>query len=541
MQLNQLIRDQWHGGQLLAFSGLDGSTDFYKGITARTAVDAPAIDIKLPGSCRIKFAAVEKVFMGGDFFELQTAGGEVRGVFLDAHHLLLEGACEIGESGVEIRSQRDGKRVLLGSAGSFDPSLLQADLAAALAARKQWLKALLVPAGLPPRTARTLAKALSQMKTQVYTPEGRIRRRFTTPDRWPHRAMWLWDSVFHAIGWRHIHPALAREMIDAVMDVQGEDGFIPHANDPVRSSDVTQPPVLALGVKLVNEVDPQPGWIEQVYPKLCAYIEWDFAHRDSDGWGLVEWAIEADPNCRSGESGMDNSSRFDRANRLDAVDFNAFLSLECQILSEFARELGRQAEAENWREKHLKLNRLINERLWSEKEKFYLDFDLDKGQPSPVLASVGFLPLICGAASAEQARMLADHLANPSMFGTPFRIASIAARDTLNYQKDMWRGPVWININWLIAYGFEKAGLPEIASALRGETMKEIERSCERFGTLFEYFDDRREIDPPALLRKGCCAPEVSPYHQVIHDYGWTATLYVDLVFSNGDGRERAG
>ncbi len=137
--------------------------------------------------------------------------------------------------------------------------------------------------------------------------------------------------------------------------------------------------------------------------------------------------------------------------------------------------------------------------------------------------------------------MLADHLANPAMFGTPFRIASIAARDTGNYQKDMWRGPVWININWLIAYGFEKAGLPEIASALRAETMKEIEQSCDRFGTLFEYFDDRREIDPPALLRKGSCAPEVSPYHQVIHDYGWTATLYVDLVFSAYDERARAG
>ncbi len=371
------------------------------------------------------------------------------------------------------------------------------------------------------------------MKTQVYTPEGRIRRRFTTPDRWPHRAMWLWDSVFHAIGWRHIHPALAREMIDAVMDIQAEDGFIAHANNPHHSSDVTQPPVLALGVKLVNDIDPQPAWIEQVYPKLCAYIEWDLTHRDSDGLGLVEWAIEADPNCRSGESGMDNSSRFDRANRLDAVDFNAFLSLECQILSGFAQALGRGTEAQTWQERHHKLNRLINERLWSEKEKFYLDFDLDRSQPSPVLASVGFLPLICGAASAEQARMLADHLANPAMFATPFRIASIAVKDTFNYQKDMWRGPVWINVNWLIAYGFEMAGMPETARALRLETMQEIEQICERYGTLFEYFDDRREIDPPALLRKGSCAPAVSPYHQVIHDYGWTATLYVDLVYSN--------
>ncbi len=532
MKLEHLIRDQWHGGQLLAFSGLDGPTDFFEGITARTAVDSPAIDIKLPGPCRIKLASMEKVLLGGDFFELQTAVGTVSGAFLDAYHLLLEGPCEISECGPQIRFLMDGNRCLLGSAAKFEASLLQADLAAAMEARKQWLQALPVPNGLAAQTASTLAKALSQMKTQVYTPEGRMRRRFTTPDRWPHRAMWLWDSVFHAIGWRHIHPALAREMIEAVMDVQGEDGFIPHANNPHQSSDVTQPPVLALGVQLVNEVDPQPAWIEQVYPKLCAYIEWDFAHRDSDGLGLVEWAIEADPNCRSGESGMDNSSRFDRANRLDAVDFNAFLSLECQILSGFARDLGRLAEAQEWQEKHNKLNRLINDRLWSEKEKFYLDYDLDRSQPSPVLASVGFLPLICGATSPDQARSLADHLANPSMFGTPFRVASIAVKDGSNYQKDMWRGPVWININWLIAYGFEKAGMPEVAGALRAETMKEIENTCDRFGTLFEYFDDRREIDPPALLRKGSCAPESSPYHQVIHDYGWTATLYVDLVLS---------
>ena len=534
MKLSSLVRDQWHGGQLLAFSGLDGPTDFYEGLTARTAVDSPAIDIKLPGPCRIQFGAVEKVFLGGDFFDLHTAGGEVRGAFLDAHHLLLEGAAEISGCGAEIGSLVEGKRILLGSKKNFNPNLIRSDLAAALDARVQWLKGLPVPEGLPSRTERTLAKALSQMKTQVYTPQGRMRRRFTTPDRWPHRAMWLWDSVFHAIGWRHIHPALAREMIEAVLDVQGEDGFIPHANDPVRSSDVTQPPVLALGVKLVNEVDPQPAWIEQVYPKLCAYIEWDLAHRDSDGLGLLEWSIEADPNCRSGESGMDNSSRFDQANRLDAVDFNAFLSLECQILSGFARDLGRHAEAKVWRERHERLNHLINDRLWSVKEKFYLDFDLDRGKPSPVLASVGFLPLICEAVSTDRARVLADHLANPAMFGTPFRVASIAVKDTLNYQKDMWRGPVWINVNWLIAYGFEKAGLRDIAGSLRAETMKEIEDSCERFGTMFEYFDDRREIDPPALLRKGSCSPEVSPYRQVIHDYGWTATLYVDLVLDRG-------
>ena len=112
------------------------------------------------------------------------------------------------------------------------------------------------------------------------------------------------------------------------------------------------------------------------------------------------------------------------------------------------------------------------------------------------------------------------------------RVASIAAKDTLHYAKDMWRGPVWINLNWLVAYGFERAGLTATAADLRAETITEIETMCTRYGTFFEFYDDRREADPPALKRKGRCAPEISPYHQVFHDYGWTATLYVDMLLA---------
>jgi putative isomerase len=536
MDLAHLVRSQWYGGQLLAFSGIDGSTDFFEGLVARTAPDAPAIDLKFPAACRIQFATPRQVLLAGDFFELQTEAGPVRGAFLDAYHLLLSGPAEISRVDPGIAIQRETGRTLLGSAAHFNPALVASDLDAAIAARKHWLEGLPFPSGLSAGTAQTLAKALSLMKTQVYTPEGRISHRFTTPDRWPHRGMWLWDSVFHAIGWRHLDPALAREMIEAVLDAQQPDGFIPHTSNPRTFSAVTQPPVLALGVSLVNAVDPQPEWVARVYPSLCAYINWDLTHRDSDGAGLAEWFIEADVNCRSGESGMDNSPRFDSANQLDAVDFNSFLALECSILAEFARQLGRSREAVAWEQRHKHLCDLLNARLWSEQQQFYLDFDLKRGLPSPVLASTGFLPLISGAASPRQAQALARQLEDPAAFKTAFRVASIAAKDSAHYAKDMWRGPVWVNVNWLIAYGFERSGLPEVAAALRAETTAEIERYFERFGTLFEFYDDRREVEPPALLRKGRCAPEISPYHQVFHDYGWTATLYVDMVIVQAQG-----
>jgi len=94
----------------------------------------------------------------------------------------------------------------------------------------------------------------------------------------------------------------------------------------------------------------------------------------------------------------------------------------------------------------------------------------------------------------------------------------------------MWRGPVWININWLVALGLERCGYPEEARELFEDTVRMEEAMYGKYGTFFEFYDDRGECDPPELLRKGRCAPEESPYHQAFFDYGWAATLFIDMA-----------
>lgn len=538
--IDDLIRRNWCTGRLLAFSAIDGQTDYKHGITVRTTCTSsrPGLDVVLPGRCSIRFPGTLQVenCVTGDCFIADSPRGVVRGALLDAYHLLIEGPCEILAAEESIDHRSAGARTLIGSASHFSPDRIHDNLDDAIRDREAWLQQQNSVPNLSETVHRTLAKMLSLMKTQVFSPEGRIRHYWSTPDRWPHRNMWLWDSVFHAIGWRHVNPDLARNMISAVVDTQRGDGFIAHMMTPAAVSKITQPPVLALGVKLVNDLCPDPEWVEALYPGLCAYADWDLAHRDSDGSGLVEWAIAGDPNCRSGESGMDNSPRFDTATQLDAVDFNSFLALECEILASFAEQLELDEDADKRKTLHQKLCSLIRNRLWSEEYGFFVDYDVNRQEQSSVLASSGFLPLICGAASNKQAAQLASHLQDPKMFGSAFPVPSIAVSDTDHYSKDMWRGPTWININWLIAYGFDRYGMHDIAAALRHRTTGEIEKYCEEFGVSFEFYDDRCEVSPPELLRKGKCAPEDSPYHHVFYDYGWTATLYVDMIRSRGNG-----
>lgn len=529
----------WSGGQLLAFSGIDGSTDYNNCLVARIAFAGSGLDVVHPAAGAIRFhdAPPERAFVCGDAFRISAAGSEISGAFLDTYHLLLEGKCEVTGEGLE--SIREGKRTLIAPRGRLDRTRLSTALSGAFAERTAWLRQLELPAGVSSVTQRALAKAASQMKTQIYALEGGIRRRWSTPDRWPHRAMWLWDSVFHAVGWRHFDLPLARDLISAVLDRQRGDGMVPHALRPDGASAITQPPVLAFGAALLEEQAPDLDWVRDLYPKLEAYLEWDFANRDSDGYGLVEWAIETNVNCRSGESGMDNSPRFDRCDRLDAVDFNSFLACECEAMAGFSRRLGKAAAAARWEARRERLCGLINARLWDEEAGFYLDFDLDGGARQPLYTCVGFLPLLCGAASPKQARRLAEKLRDPRYFATPLPVPSVAAVHAADYAKDMWRGPVWINMNWLIARGLTRYGLHDEARTLLSRTMAELESQYEKYGSFFEFYDCEKMLDPPRLLRKGKCAPEVSPYHQVFFDYGWTATLYVDMVFAASQGERR--
>ncbi len=532
MQLDDVL-NIWGPGQILSFSGIDGTTDYDEGIIARTSFSNTGIELKTPGKGNICFSDSKPEFtlLAGDFFVIKFSDKTIKFAFIDAYHILIEGECSINNMDDSYEILQKDNKTLIGRKTKFNTSFITANIDTVISNRQQWLKNITILESLSSSTTKTLAKALSMMKNQVYTPEGQIKTRWTSPDKWPHKMMWLWDSVFHAIGIRHIDPELAKDAINAVLSTQHKNGMISHCMCTTTSSKITQPPVLAFGVKLVNEMLNGNNWIKEVYPKLCRYIQWDIDNRDTDGSSLVEWDIEDNKVCRSGESGMDNSPRFDSATQLDATDFNSFLALECEILAEFADALCFQNEKAYWEQKHTTICNAINSILWNEDSQFYVDFDLSTQKQSPILASSGFLPLICGAPSPAQASALVEHLNNPKTFKTPLPVPSISQCSKPFYSKDMWRGPVWININWLIAYGLARYGFKKEADKLLKQTTDAIEKEYNCFGTIFEFYDDQNEATPPALLRKGTNV-NGSSYNQVIHDYGWSATLYTDIIYS---------
>lgn len=554
--------DIWGDGVLFAFSGIDGQTCWEHSLVGSTRVDPPGIVFPFQ---KALLNLTEGAHLGevrlaaGDAADLDLVAGDgrvsrLRLVYLDSGCLVGEGgaalapalkstvessACRPANMALAVRRAEGRVRFALAlstcccraEARERAEAALDADLDAAWAARVAFFDRLPPPVESEARLARLYAKACAVLKVNAMTAEGRIAHRWTTPDRWPHRDMWLWDSAFHAPAYAHLDPAWGQDALLAVLDMQHPDGFVAHQMRPHWTSGITQPPVLAWACWEVYRITGDRAFLEAVYAPLCRYLEWDRRHRDWNGNGLLGWQIDGSRLCRSGESGMDNSPRFDPDGPWDNVDFCAYAVSDMRCLAQIGRELGRAGEAAAWDTRAAEMGAQVNALLWDEETGFYYDRHVDGGLLR-LRCNAGFLPLFAGVPSKTQAARLVEHLIDPASFWTPVPVPTVALNDPA-YQADLWRGPTWININNLIRLGLLRYGYADLAGEIRRRTLDEIARWYERLGCLFEYYDCMGETPPPQLDRKGAPGSRGGTGFGVIADYNWTAAWTVWMLLEN--------
>ena len=123
----------------------------------------------------------------------------------------------------------------------------------------------------------------------------------------------------------------------------------------------------------------------------------------------------------------------------------------------------------------------------------------------------GFMPLLCRAPTTEMAQVIYKFLESNSFctmhsnacFSVPNYNLYGENFDTANY----WRGPVWINTNWLLMQGLIRYGFTEKAQSVREDIIELVRR----WG-FHEYFD---------------------PYKGVGYgtdNFSWTAALFIDAA-----------
>jgi glycogen debranching enzyme len=412
---------------------------------------------------------------------------------------------------------------------------LKLDVDAEFDRKKKFFAALPAPNTENGLLSETYYKAMSVLKSMVYSPAGKSQTRWTTPDRMPHRKMWLWDSAFHALGLQYISPRLAQEAIEAVFAYQENDGFIPHMMSPGYRSAFIQPPILgwaAMEIYKQNPSDEMREFLARIAGPLERFIRWVLQNRAKRKGTSLGWSIRKKysfPLCQSGETGMDNSPRFDNAEDVESVDIIAFIIQEIEMLKTMSEILG-QMQTTDLIQKRQELIHVLQSRFWDAKDGFFYD-RRHNGDFIRVKTVSAFTPLLAGAATEKQAASMIEHLQNPKEFWARFPAPSTAMNEPA-YTKDYWRGPTWINYNYLVIQGLRRYGHRRLAEKLRRITLDEIARWYRREGVLFELYDAECKLSPEHLKSRGRSL-QSRPRCLVtgaIKDYGWTTALYIHLM-----------
>lgn len=155
----------------------------------------------------------------------------------------------------------------------------------------------------------------------------------------------------------------------------------------------------------------------------------------------------------------------------------------------------------------------FNQKLFDERLGAYIHYDLRNHRPIRHITSSSFSPLFAHIPDQERAKILVNTMLDKFGGVDKYLCASFDPTDERFNPKKYWRGPVWINMNWMLYYGLQNYGFVELAKRIKKDSVDLIERDG-----FFEYFDCRK--DNGEVNRTGYGGD----------NFSWSAALLIDLL-----------
>jgi glycogen debranching enzyme len=350
------------------------------------------------------------------------------------------------------------------------------------------------------------------ISTRFYTT-----REAMTPSKTHYVGVWQWDAFFHALAYRHLDLKLAKDQMRIVLDHQRPDGMIPDAihdegtvtrlTFPIEA-DVTKPPLLAWAAWKLFQTDGDREFLEEIYEPVVRWNNWWFAQNDTDGNGLCEYQHPF-------SSGLDDSPLWDEGMPVEAPDLNTYLCLQQEALSRMAGVIGLADEARLWAERADRLAAAMLADMWDPEAGLFWACRLPGRTRVNVRTPFNLFPLLTGRLPAAVADRLVAHLTNEREFWPRYPVPTVALDDPKYNARVMWRGPTWVNVNYLLIEGLRRAGYPDAARELRRRTLEMMLGDKD----IYEYYEPETGDGPP----------------KAASTFGWSSALFIEMALEEKD------
>ncbi|SHI97872.1 Trehalase [Mesonia phycicola] len=194
--------------------------------------------------------------------------------------------------------------------------------------------------------------------------------------------------------------------------------------------------------------------------------------------------------------------------------FNAMLLASNEALIDLYKQLGREERISQLEEWTLKTKQSLNEKLFDEELGAYMHYDLRNEKRIQKITSSSYAPLFSSAPEEKQLKLILESYNQKFATSNLYACASFDPTHEDFNPKKYWRGPIWVNLNWLIYKGLLKHNQPELANNIKTDTIELIEK----FG-FYEYFNPHREISTENESN-GCGGV----------NFSWSAALILDIL-----------
>lgn len=337
----------------------------------------------------------------------------------------------------------------------------------------------------------------------------------------------------------------------------------PHAPRGRATSGLTQPPVHARAAlemhRHTRDPDGSRAFLRTLYPLLAAqhrYLErdrdpagiglpvivhpwesgldnspvWDRDLRDLDipAGAIPEYQRHdikrADPEDRPTDAAYDRfiylairyrDSGYDDGALLDSVPFaiagplfTAIHLWSCHALAEIAGIVG--ADPLPHEESAQRIHQALMRELWDPVAGRFYALDVRRGHREPEETIVSFAPLLDPRLPRDVVDTICGVLESACFHPSEtdhFVVPTYSVRGPLFDRRRYWRGPVWINTNWLLWNGLRQHGRDDLASEIAASSLALVKRAG-----FYEYFE---------------------PFGGAGHgspDFSWSAALAIDFI-----------
>ncbi|MGN1021401.1 MAG: MGH1-like glycoside hydrolase domain-containing protein, partial [Aristaeellaceae bacterium] len=231
-------------------------------------------------------------------------------------------------------------------------------------------------------------------------------------------------------------------------------------------------PFLASQIALISRKKQDWEWARAFVEPLERYFAC-YQTYFNDNCGLYVWHDDI-------MIGMDNDpATFGRPHDATANIFlNSFMVMELQAMADLLNALGLPCDMYTARRQAL--IEAIQRECWDPRDKFFYSVDVDiktrrydwfhqglgvfwKTLPIKVRVWSGFLPMLAGFATPEQAEALARHAFDEATFASPYGVCTLAKDERMfdlsaTNNPSNWLGPIWLVANYAVFKGLMNYG-----------------------------------------------------------------------------------